>query len=150
MTDEPNHQPPLLTRFLADRDVACPRCGYNLRNLTGDRCPECGDALRLQVGLADPRLAAYITALVGASLGLGGSGLFSLVALAAAPGSWWSTFSGRLLLAMVIVTAPMTAALLAQRQRFRRLPSRAQWWVAFCVCVSVVVSSATVIGFFDG
>lgn len=28
--------------FIADRDLGCPTCGYNLRNGAGDRCPECG------------------------------------------------------------------------------------------------------------
>ncbi len=35
----------LLVAFLTDRDLPCPRCGYNLRGLTGDVCPECGNAL---------------------------------------------------------------------------------------------------------
>ncbi len=31
-----------LRSFLAERDAPCPECGYGLRGLTGDRCPECG------------------------------------------------------------------------------------------------------------
>jgi hypothetical protein len=33
--------------YLAGRDVACPRCRYNLRDLKGRRCPECGLTLNL-------------------------------------------------------------------------------------------------------
>lgn len=28
--------------FVAERDIECPGCGYNLRGLKGRRCPECG------------------------------------------------------------------------------------------------------------
>lgn len=38
-------QQSLLRRFLADRDVPCPHCEYNLRGLETDRCPECGGPL---------------------------------------------------------------------------------------------------------
>jgi hypothetical protein len=64
-----------LREFLADRDVACPGCGYNLRDLTGDRCPECGQELVLGVRLAEPRLAALLTGLIGLSAGAGLNGL---------------------------------------------------------------------------
>lgn len=30
------------------RDVPCPRCGYNLRDMEHSVCPECGDALELE------------------------------------------------------------------------------------------------------
>jgi hypothetical protein len=36
-----------LAAYLADRDVRCARCRYNLRGLTRSTCPECGLALRL-------------------------------------------------------------------------------------------------------
>ena len=71
----------LLGRFLRDRDVDCPRCGYNLRNLQGGRCPECGDELVLRVNLAEPRLAPLITGLVGLSAGAGLNGLLILYGL---------------------------------------------------------------------
>jgi hypothetical protein len=34
-----------LTRLLAARRFACPRCGYDLDGLRSDRCPECGEDL---------------------------------------------------------------------------------------------------------
>ena len=40
----------LLLRFVAHRDHACPKCDYNLRNLTRPICPECGEELKLTVG----------------------------------------------------------------------------------------------------
>ncbi|MBX3385703.1 MAG: hypothetical protein KF768_03950 [Phycisphaeraceae bacterium] len=70
--DARTHDPDALLReFVADRDAPCPACRYNLRNLTADRCPECGLPLTLRVGLADPAWGAYIAALVGFSVGLG-------------------------------------------------------------------------------
>ena len=43
MTDPagPAAREQLLKEFLATHDVACPRCGYNLRARASVRCPEC-------------------------------------------------------------------------------------------------------------
>ena len=71
----------LLCRFLADRDAPCPACGYNLRNLQGTRCPECGDELVLKVNVAEPRLAVLIAGLVGLSAGAGLNGLLVIYGL---------------------------------------------------------------------
>jgi hypothetical protein len=38
-----------LREYVAERDVACPSCGYNLRGLESSTCPECGCGLRLEV-----------------------------------------------------------------------------------------------------
>jgi hypothetical protein len=62
-----------LIEFLRDRDVNCPLCGYNLRELASDRCPECGREVRLKVLAVEPFLKAWVTAAValGASAGIG-------------------------------------------------------------------------------
>jgi hypothetical protein len=49
-----------LRAFLAERDVACPGCGYNLRNLTKNVCPECARQFflaELQTERGNPRRA---------------------------------------------------------------------------------------------
>lgn len=38
-----------------EQDLFCQRCGYNLRGLTGDRCPECGEPLDT-VRAAEPQI----------------------------------------------------------------------------------------------
>jgi hypothetical protein len=67
-----------LSTFLADRDAPCPCCGYSLRGLTSDRCPECNESLALRVGLAEPRLAMFIAGLLGPAAW---SGFFLVVLL---------------------------------------------------------------------
>src|SRR6185369_3667260 len=75
---EPVDADAMLHSFLAERDAACPGCGYNLRNLQGNRCPECGDELTLRVNLVEPKLGAFITGLVGLSAGAGFNGMMLL------------------------------------------------------------------------
>lgn len=65
----------LLQMFLAGRDTECPRCHYNLRDLNGSRCPECGHELVLRVGLIEPRQRAAIAGLIILSTGTGFSAL---------------------------------------------------------------------------
>ena len=64
--------PPMLPAGLpedwaCDRDVPCPRCGYNLRGLHTPRCPECGTVFRWQalLGVACPRCGASLRGAVG-------------------------------------------------------------------------------------
>ena len=53
----------LLLRFVHERDVLCPRCGYNLRNLTHPVCPECREPLSLKVGVPRVAVAPLLLAL---------------------------------------------------------------------------------------
>ncbi|MBC7772558.1 MAG: hypothetical protein H7210_08705 [Pyrinomonadaceae bacterium] len=63
-----------LAAFLADQDVPCPACGYNLKGLTKQACPECNQPLALRVGQAKPKMKLWIASIVGLSLGLGANG----------------------------------------------------------------------------
>ncbi len=51
MNEPAENEPEILLRFLQGRDHACPKCNYNLRNLTRPICPECGETLVLTVGV---------------------------------------------------------------------------------------------------
>jgi len=73
--------PDLLATYLQDRDVPCPNCAYNLRDLTSDACPECGLQVALGVHLTEPKLAAFIGGLVGLAMAAGFSGLLSILAV---------------------------------------------------------------------
>jgi hypothetical protein len=53
----------LLLRFVHERDVDCPRCGYNLRNLTKPVCPECDEPLSLKVSVEPIRLVWLLATL---------------------------------------------------------------------------------------
>lgn len=74
-TPEPASNDHLLRAFVADRSVPCPGCSYDLRALTTTTCPECNQELVLRVGLAEPRLGAFLAALIGLATGTGFSGL---------------------------------------------------------------------------
>jgi hypothetical protein len=41
-------EPVRMARYLHDRDVYCPGCGYNLRGVQTNVCPECGRSLTMQ------------------------------------------------------------------------------------------------------
>lgn len=62
----------LLLSFVRDRDVLCPLCGYNLRNLTRARCPECREELALAVSARNLRFGWFLATIT--------PGLFSGIA----------------------------------------------------------------------
>jgi len=63
-----------LREYLADRDVPCPGCGYNLRGLPGSTCPECQQELKLTVGLLESRIGALVSCLGPLFAGAGAAG----------------------------------------------------------------------------
>jgi hypothetical protein len=146
LADEP---PALLNAFLAERDVPCPRCGYNLRSLVGRRCPECGDELTLRIGLVEPRAGAYMTALAASCFGVGGAGLFCALALSAAPASFWDEPAAKALLVMLAVSSTLLTAVLVKRRAFRLLSPRVQWTLAAIACVLVSGLAVLVVALFE-
>ena len=76
----------LLLSFVRERDVECPRCGYNLRNLTQPVCPECSERLVLSVGLADPKFGWFLAAIAPGIFG-GILAIVILVMIVSLPGA---------------------------------------------------------------
>lgn len=50
----PGNDAELLRAYLAGRDVRCQGCGYNLRGLAGEACPECSSPLSLTIQTDEP------------------------------------------------------------------------------------------------
>ena len=70
-TDEEHSEAQLLKLLLADRDIPCPVCGYNLRAISSTNCPECGAKLDLRVSSTDLKLGPWLAALLAVGLPLG-------------------------------------------------------------------------------
>lgn len=131
----------MLERFVAGRDVRCPGCGYSLRDLKADRCPECGDRIELRVNLSDPRLGLFIACVIGPAVGLGFHATIIL---------WYGVvhlFGGyhlglRVLSVPIVSTFVLAAGmgyLLKHRNPFRRLgwPAKLAWAVFSWSCTAV-------------
>jgi hypothetical protein len=132
----------LLRQFLLGRDVACPGCGYNLRDLTGGVCPECGQEIVLHLQLAELRQAALLTGLIGLAAGVGLNGLlviyYLIVLLFMRFGSPDSKFLITILTGLAIHGVAMTAWLRFWR-RIRRMAPRRRWALAVACCVMPLV-----------
>ncbi|GEM_PF-3901878 len=123
---------PLLITFLAERDASCPRCHYSLRDLTTDRCPECGLELQLAVKSAKPLLGAWIAALLGTAIP-GGFNItfctFLLVSLLVDPRSFYWDQSMLATIIPGVVAALTLPALLIWRTAFLRCSIRRRWLI---------------------
>jgi len=134
-----------LLHWLANRDVACPLCKYNLRGLTRPRCPECGNAIRLGVTLADPYLRAWITLAASVCTGAGVGLLFLYAMIRAGPSNLFNGAPGEIVFAIInfISLVPAAIIVLVTRRRFQRLSRKVQWWIS--IAGLILVLSAFVI-----
>jgi hypothetical protein len=134
-----------LEHFLAERDVACPGCGYNLRNLTSNRCPECAREIRLAIHLVEPRQGWVIAGVIGLSAGLGLSGLLVVYAIImmlrighAPPGKFFGINA-----CGAVIFGALLVSWLRNWSRLRRMPRRLQLvlvigtWIAAFVFVFI-------------
>ncbi|MHC4948830.1 MAG: hypothetical protein ACYTG1_11295 [Planctomycetota bacterium] len=123
-----------LRGFLRDRDVECPACGYNLRNLHRPECPECQRTLRLVLDVSDRGLGAFILAMIpGIFSGMCTGCLVAIMLIEdpgpIPPGVW-------LLLAFGFSSGLVALGLYLGRRRFIRLPTHDR--VAIAVVVWLV------------
>ncbi len=132
-----------LRLFLAERDVACPNCGYNLKGLTAGRCPECDQRLALQIALAEPRFGAWMTCVLSLAAvgGLFFLGWIVVMFISIKEGLPRGREFG------VLVVYPLCASLLClpvcaffvrsagRRWLRRRAPESVKWVVLACVLI---------------
>lgn len=113
-----------LRQYLAERSVACPMCAYELRGLTSDRCPECGERLVLQVGAAEPKMAAWVAGLIGLAGGAGFNVVLFGWGLLATLVSGFGPELGELIVIFAFAAVGAVALLAWVRlgRRIRRLP----------------------------
>ena len=131
MDDEQNaSETDLIRAWLANHDVECPVCAYNLRTSISQTCPECGAHLELRVGSADLRLGAWIVSLMGLALPLGFVGIYSAIMFlpvlgVRGPATWF-------LLPLGIIAAYLVplVLLIRRRRKFWKKSRRAQWLAA--------------------
>jgi hypothetical protein len=128
--NQPANETRLLLDFVRERDIDCPRCGYNLRNLTRPICPECGNELHLKVGSARAQISIFLLTIV--------PGIFSAVAAVLITGG---TLYSRLILGQTSrpptplwgalafgwISTGMAVSLYVYRERYLRLSTAAQW-----------------------
>ena len=134
--DKPTDQD-MLRQFLADRDVACPACRYNIRQLQTSTCPECGRDLFLTVGavgLSNTWIAALVGALVPAGCGFP---IVVLLLIALSQGAPLSELTSEpegiiflLLVFYALCCVVFSILLIVMRGGFMRLPPKAQSGIA--------------------
>ena len=144
----------LLRAYLGGRTIGCPRCDYNLRGISTDRCPECGCVLELQLASAGVPLGWWLAGLLSVALPLGFAFTFACAAMF---GAWrsrfWSERDWWLLAALVTLTlfySICLAAIIRRRQRFVRLPRFEQRLRAVSVMAIMVVMQFALFSVFRG
>ena len=131
--------------FVRERDVLCPLCGYNLRNLPEPRCPECGRQLELKVGLVKPFFGGWIAAFAATAPGAGvGLAFIWLTPKEGIP--HWSDGWFLLFYLWAILMVPLSVTLIFARNRFLRLSPPAQIRIAAVLLGIAAIMAVIVFG----
>ncbi len=128
-----------LRAFLADRDIPCPVCRYNLRGLASTSCPECGAQLDLRVGSIDLKLGPWLLCVFATALPTGFNSILATIGVIAAIGSaFWQSRDWIQLAAFVgstLAFGSAVAIVVRRRSRFLRKTTAAQWRRAWLLVV---------------
>ena len=138
-----------LIEHLSANPERCPLCNYNLYGLTSDRCPECGKHLKLQVGLTEAFLKAWLVLVAPLLAGSGLGVFFWVLAPGGFPGA--PDFLTNLAFHATIyyfMAMPLVAFFaLFGRRRFLRLSKLIQWRVAMTAATLTAIAFLVFLGF---
>jgi len=142
----------LLKTLLAERDIPCPVCGYNLHACQSSACPECGAKLDLRVGSTDLKMGLWLAALLGVAIPLGLSGTASVIAvIAALEGEFvgshdWTV--GWLCWGTVLMQAGLLSLVIWKRRLFwRKRRAHRLLWMIMILATSIAFTVAFVWSF---
>lgn len=136
-------EPTLLTQFLAQSGGVCPACGYDLKGVHANACPECGTPLELVLGdqkrLLQSRVvpvAVVVCVVEGSSAMWGSISLISMTAGGFSPGVIYLVYQGISVAVALCLTIWAGITLLRARKARRRamatgartLPMRTSPW----------------------
>jgi hypothetical protein len=132
--DHPADADALFATFVRHRDVHCPRCDYSLRNALHPTCPECGEPLRLTVGVVQPIMGALLATIVP-GLGCGICAVIFATLMTMHPGAPPPIIVATVLM---LISGVASLIILARRRAFlRQSRDRQRIWAI----VSIVIHS---------
>ena len=138
----------LLATFLTERDQPCPQCEYNLRNLQGTRCPECGEDLVLRVSALEPKQSLLIAGLIGLSAGAGLNGLLLIyftIQEIIRPSMGGDIYQFFWVNAIGFAVEGLAVAIwISQWKKIRRLGPAPRWLLAICFCGFLTIADLVV------
>ena len=128
--------------YLREREAKCPHCGYNLHKLSEPRCPECGKEIKLQVGLSEPYMTAWLASVLPwcANMGLGAFMLAQIIVERSMPfvSEGVVFYVMRTALGVWGISVVVAPVLVIQRRQFMRLIRWRQWlfaWLTWALTV---------------
>jgi len=136
---DPQTEDQHLLAFVRDRDINCPLCGYNLRALTVPRCPECGQTLKLTVGLAEPFLKAWIACAAATCLSAGVGFLILYLLTKAGPAPPFRSALEAISFYAFPAMIPIAGLFLFYRRAFLRRSRNSQTIIALVTLVFVAL-----------
>ncbi|MCZ6612890.1 MAG: hypothetical protein O6941_09665 [Planctomycetota bacterium] len=140
--DNDQSEAELLKVLLAERDLPCPVCGYNLRAISSTNCPECGAKLDLRVGSTDLKLGPWLAALLVIGLPLGFLAGVAIICLAVGivdNDLEGLTFAGGLLIPIIFM-ASLLAMLIWRRRSIWCWPR----WLQVLLPVLLLMTSVVI------
>lgn len=117
----------MLRRFLRLHDSPCPICRYNLRSLTSDVCPECGQRFELRIGSSDPRIGAFLGFLAPMIMMSGIALLFLVLTIVVDSRAPWGAYA---VMCAGIIDGILVLVLCRRRAWFHRRTKQAQTQLA--------------------